>query len=52
MLDDAFRLTLDKVFDTRYDESCFDENGKYKSRYPIEGYQDDENIFEFLCNIK
>ena len=52
MLDDAFRLTIDKVFDTRYDESCFDENGKYKSRYPIEGYQDDENIFEFLCNIK
>ena len=52
MLDDAFRLTLDKVFDTRYDESCFDENGKYKSRFPIEGYQDDENIFEFLCNIK
>ena len=41
MLDDAFRLTLDKVFDTRYDESCFDENGKYKSRFPIEGYQDD-----------
>jgi hypothetical protein len=51
MLDDAFRLTIDKVFDTRYDESCFDENGKYKSRFPIDGYKDDENIFEFLCNI-
>ena len=52
MLDDAFRLTIDKVFDTRYDESCFDENGKYKSRFPIDGYRDDENLFEFLCNIK
>ena len=52
MLDDAFRLTIDKVFDTRYDESCFDENRKYKSRFPIDGYQNDENIFEFLCNIK
>ena len=52
MMDDAFRLTIDKVFETKYDENSFDENGKYKSRFPIEGYRNDENIFEFLCNIK
>ena len=52
MLDDAFRLTIDKVFDTKYDLSCRDENWKYKSKYPIEGFSDEENVFEFLCNIK
>ena len=52
MIDDAFRLTIDKVFETKYSEECIDINGKYKSRFPIEGLTDDENIFEFLCNIK
>ena len=52
MIDDAFRLTIDKVFETRYDKESFDEEGKYKTRFPIEGYRNDENIFEFLCNIK
>ena len=52
MLDDAFRLTIDKIFDTKYDLSCRDEDWKYKSKYPIEGFSDEENIFEFLCNIK
>ena len=52
MIDDAFRLTIDKVFNTIYDSESFDENGKYKTRFPIEGYKSDENIFEFLCNIK
>ena len=52
MMDDIFRLTIDKVFETRYSEECIDSNGNYKSKFPIEGYSDDENIFEFLCNIK
>ena len=52
MMDDAFRLTIDKVFETKYDQDSFDEEGNYKSRFPIEGYRNDENIFEFLCNIK
>ena len=52
MMDDAFRLTIDKVFETKYSDECIDENGNYKSRFPIEGYSNDENIFEFLCNIK
>ncbi len=50
MLDDAFRLTIDKVFDTKYDPEVIDENGKYKSKYKIDGFTDEENIFEFLCN--
>ena len=52
MIDDAFRLTIDKVFETKYSEECIDINGNYKSRFPIDGFTDDENIFEFLCNIK
>ena len=52
MLDDAFRLTIDKIFNTRYSRESFDENGKYKSRFKLDGYNDEENVFEFLCNIK
>ena len=52
MLDDAFRLTIDKVFDTKYDLNCKDENWNYKSKFKIEGFSDNENVFEFLCNIK
>ena len=52
MLDDAFRLTIDKIFETKYDEICMNENWKYKSKYKIDGLNDDDNGFEFLCNIK
>ncbi len=52
MFDDALRLTIDKIFETKYDESCFDkENNKYISKYKLDGFNDDENVFEFLCNI-
>ena len=52
MLDDAFRLTIDTIFDTKYSKECIDENGKYKSKYKLDGYNDNENVFEFLCNIR
>ena len=52
MMDDAFRLTIDKIFNTQYSSYCFDNNGNYISRYHLDGYNDNENIFEFLCNIK
>ena len=52
MLDDAFRLTIDTIFDTKYSKECIDENGKYKSKFKLDGYKDDENVFEFLCNIR
>ena len=51
MLDDALRLTIDKVFETKYDAQCIDEKGNYKSKYKLEGFSDDENVFEFLCNV-
>jgi len=51
MIDDAFRLTIDKVFNTRYSKECIDENGNYKSKYKLDGFRDDEIIFEFLCNL-
>ena len=52
MMDDAFRLTIDKIFNTRYSQECFDSNNNYKSLFKLEGYNDNENIFEFLCNVK
>ncbi len=51
MIDDALRLTIDKVFETKYSSECIDDNGKYKSKYKLEGFTDEENIFEFLCNV-
>lgn len=52
MIDDCFRLTLDKIYDTQYDSSIYDKStGIYKSPYPIEGYSDNDNMFEFVCNL-
>ena len=51
MMDDAFRLTLDKVFNTKYSNECIDINGEYKTKYKLNSFSDNENIFEFLCNI-
>ena len=51
MIDDALRLTIDKVFETKYDIECIDENGKYKSKYKLDGFSDEENVFEFLCIV-
>ena len=52
MIDDAFRLTIDKVFETVYDDTVIDKESKlYKSKYALDGFSDDENIFEFICNI-
>ena len=51
MLDDAFRLTIDKIFDTKYSNDVIDKNGNYKSKYQLDGFNDEENVFEFLCNV-
>ena len=51
MFDDALRLTIDKIFDTKYSDECIDENGNYKTKYKLEGFSDDDNIFEFMCNV-
>ena len=52
MIDDALRLTIDKVFNTEYSSQCYDKKKKiYKTKYKLDGFTDDENVFEFLCNI-
>ena len=52
MIDDAIRLTVDKVFPTEYDKEVISEDGKhYVSKYHLDGFNDEENVFEFLCNV-
>ena len=51
MIDDALRLTVDKLFETEYDEEWKDENGNYKSQYHVDGYDDKDNMWEYICNI-
>ena len=95
MLDDALRLTVDKVFNTKYDfkevkiisrEECSNEIPKknknkdlkdlleeknnftlesknvdnkekkktytYNSPFPVPGYEQDENLWELVCDLK
>ena len=52
MIDDALRLTVDKVFPTEYDNEVISKDGyHYNSKYHLEGYNNEENLFEFICNI-
>ena len=52
MIDDALRLTLDKEFETEYD---FGNDNKYstlyKSPFKVEGYEDSDNLFKFVCDL-
>ena len=50
MMDDAFRLTIDKIFQTKYSDNIL-QNGVYKSPFPVTNYSDEENMFEFICNV-
>ena len=77
MLDDALRLTLDQLFETKYDfnlnykksenikdmlndinknknekkETNNKESKKYKSPFPVPGYELDDNLWELVCNL-
>ena len=56
MIDDAFRLTIDKVFGTEYSPDRYRHNDKdnineYISPFHVEGYDDSENMFIFLGNL-
>ena len=51
MIDDALRITVDDVFKTEYDKDWLDEDGNYKSCFHVDGYDDKENMWEFICNI-
>jgi tubulin--tyrosine ligase len=47
MIDDAFRLTIDKIFNSKYNNT----GDIYNSRFEVNGYSNEENLWEFLCNI-
>ena len=56
MIDDAFRLTIDKVFKTEYSEDRYRHNyeeniDEYISPFQVEGYDDSENMFKFLGTL-
>ena len=45
LLDDAFRLTLDEIYKTKFNNNCFDEKGIYKSKFKVFEYSDYENLW-------
>jgi len=49
MIDDMLRLTVDKIFDTKYSQDLIVENEdkkvEYKSPYPVKDYNDNENLW-------
>jgi hypothetical protein len=49
MIDDAFRLTIDELFETKYSFSM--EDG-YNSPYQVPGYTNQENLWDYICNIR
>ena len=51
MVEDALILTLDDVFKTTYSKEWVDQNGKYKSNFHVKGYDDSENMWEFVCDL-
>ena len=57
MIDDAFRLTIDKVFKTQYSEERYRHNkekkiDEYISPFHVEGYNDTENLFKLLGTLR
>ena len=52
MIDDALRLTVDKLFETEYD---LGDNYKYTSIYEspfrVDGYRNSDNMFRFVCDL-
>ena len=52
MIDDALRLTVDEYFETKFSKDRFDKNGKYISPFPVDGYNDNENLFELIGTME
>ena len=50
MIDDALRLTIDVIFDTKYKEERY-INGKYSSPFHVDGYNDNENLFDLVVEL-
>ena len=52
MIDDAFRLTIDVDYETKYLKERYDKYGNYLSPFHVDGYNDDENLYELIGNIQ
>ena len=52
MIDDALRLTIDDYFDTKYSKERLDHNGNYISPFPVDGYNNNENLFELIGTLE
>ena len=52
MIDNALLLTVDELFPTEYSKESLNEKGQYKSKFHVNGYNDDENMWEFVCDMK
>jgi hypothetical protein len=50
MLDDTFRLTLDQVWEPKY-VNVENNLSEYNSPYPVTGYRDNENMWEYLFSL-
>ena len=51
MIDDALRLTVDDIFETFYDKEWVNEKGEYSSKFHVKGYNDEENMWEYICDL-
>ena len=51
MIDDTLRITVDELFETEYSKEWTNEDGCYKSNFHVDGYDDKENMWEYVCNI-
>ena len=52
MIDNSLLLTVDELFPTEYSKECLNEKGQFKSKYHVNGYKDEENMWEFVVDLK
>lgn len=51
MIDDAFRLTIDNLYETKYANSAYDKEKNYNSPYPVENYTPSENLWDLVTDF-
>jgi len=49
MIDDALRLTVDDVLQSDYIQDWKNQKGEYCSKFHVNGYKDEDNLWEFVC---
>ena len=52
MIDDALRLTVDIDYEIKYSKEFLDKDGNYISPFHVDGYNDNENMYELIGNIQ